>query len=378
MKTIKTKTGIGKWLPRKYDLEKAEGTLQFADDLRFGSELLHAAVVRSSVAHGEILNVDDSEALKIPGVLKVLLGEDFPHHFGLYLKDRTPMAIGRARYVGEPVALVVAETEEAASEAAKKVKVTYSELEAIFDPVKAATNNSVLVHPDLHKYEHVDFITPQPNTNIANWFRIRKGDTEAAFKNSAHVFEETITCPQIAHGFIETFCTICKQDPGSGEITIWTSAQSPFTVRDIIAKGINYPLHKIRVIAPPIGGGFGGKAGMTVEALCLAAAMDEDIKGRPVKLFIPREEVMLSSWVRQGFVARIEMAVSDDGLMQGIRNTFWFDTGISAEYGANPVRSAGYTSMGAYNIPNVWADCYAVYTNKPFGGRIGALVCRSL
>lgn len=368
MKTIKTKTGIGKWLPRKYDLQKAEGTLQFADDLRFGPELLHAAVVRSSVAHGEIIDIDYSEALKMHGVLKVIVGEDFPHHFGLYLKDRTPMAIGRTRYVGEPVALVVAETEEDAKEAVKKVKVTYKELEPVFDPVKAATTNSVLVHPDLHKYEHVDFITPQPNTNIANWFRIRKGDTEAAFKKAAHVFEETITCPQIAHGFIETFCSICKQDPGSGEITIWTSAQSAFTVRDIIAKGISYPLHKIRVIAPPIGGGFGGKAGMTVEALCLAAAMDEDLKGRPVKLFIPREEVLLSSWVRQGFVARIELAVDEDGLMQGIRNTFWFDTGISAEYGANPVRSAGYTSMGAYNIPNVWADCYAVYTNKPFGG----------
>ncbi|MFA6657038.1 MAG: xanthine dehydrogenase family protein molybdopterin-binding subunit, partial [Mesotoga sp.] len=85
MKTIKTKTGIGKWLPRKYDLQKAEGTLQFADDLRFGPELLHASVVRSSVAHGEIIDIDYSEALKMPKVLKVIVGEDFPHHFGLYL-----------------------------------------------------------------------------------------------------------------------------------------------------------------------------------------------------------------------------------------------------------------------------------------------------
>ncbi|MFA7428004.1 MAG: xanthine dehydrogenase family protein molybdopterin-binding subunit, partial [Mesotoga sp.] len=135
MKTIKTKTGIGKWLPRKYDLQKAEGTLQFADDLRFGPELLHASVVRSSVAHGEIIDIDYSEALKMPKVVKVIVGEDFPHHFGLYLKDRTPMAIGRTRYVGEPVALVVAETEEDAKEAVKKVRVTYKELEPVFDPV---------------------------------------------------------------------------------------------------------------------------------------------------------------------------------------------------------------------------------------------------
>jgi carbon-monoxide dehydrogenase large subunit len=139
-------------------------------------------------------------------------------------------------------------------------------------------------------------------------------------------------------------------------------------VRDIVAKGLNYPLHKIRVIAPPVGGGFGGKAGMTVEALCLAGAMDPDLLGRPVKLYIPREEVLLTSWVRQAYVAKIKLGIDKDGKIQAIKNTFFFDTGVSAEYGANPVRSAGYTSTGCYYVPNVWTDSYAVYTNKPFGG----------
>ncbi len=368
MKQVKTKTGIGRWLPRKYDREKAAGTLEFTDDLRFGPELLHARVVRSTVARGRIISIDYSEALKVEGVVKVVTGESFPHHFGLYLKDRTPMAIGQVRYVGEPVALVVAETEDAAEDGAAMVKVEYEAQEPVFDPVKAATNNDILVHPELHKYDHVPFVTPQPNTNIGNWFRIRKGDVDAAFEEADHVFEETVTCPQIAHGFLETFCCICKHERATRELTIWTSAQSAFTVREIIAKGIGYPLNSVRVIAPPIGGGFGGKAGMTIEALCLAAAMHPELKGRPVKLFIPREEVLISSWVRQGYVARIELAVDKEGKMQAIRNTFWFDTGVSAEYGANPVRSAGYTSTGAYYIPNVWTDCYAVYTNKPFGG----------
>jgi len=304
----------------------------------------------------------------MPGVVKIIRGEDFPHHFGLYLKDRTPMAIKKVRYIGEAVALVVAQSEEEAEQAVKEVKVVYKELEAVFDPVKAATNNNILVHPELHTYEHVDFVVPQPQTNIGNWFKIRKGEPEKAFKTASKVFSEVITCPQIAHGFLETHCSICQQDIATGEITIWTASQSAFTVRDIIAKGIGYPLNKVRVIVPPIGGGFGGKAGMTIEALCLAAAMDSEIRGRPVKLFIPREEDMLTSWVRQGYVARVEIAVDEDNLISGIKNTFWFDTGVSAEYGANPVRSAGYTSMGAYNIPNVWTDCYAVYTNKPFGG----------
>lgn len=368
MKQTVTNSGVGKWVTRMYDAEKAAGTLKFVDDLEFGPSLLYAKAVRSAVPHGEIISIDKAEALKVSGVKEVIVGEDFPYRFGLYLKDRSPMAIKKVRYIGEPVALVVAESEEAAEEGALKVSVKYKELEAVFDPVKAATDNSVLVHPELGSYEHVDFITPQPGTNIANWFRVRRGDIDKAFKEADYIFEEAVTYPQIAHGFLEPHCCVCVQDPVSQEITIWTAGQSVFTTRDIIADALGLPLSKIRVIAPPIGGGFGGKAGMTIEALCLAAATHPNLKGRPIKLFISREEVMLSSWVRQGYVARIRMAVNKEGKILGIKNTFYFDTGISAEYGANPVRSAGYTSTGCYYIPNVWTDSYAVYTNKPFGG----------
>lgn len=368
MKQTITNDGVGKWVTRQYDVEKAAGTLQYTDDLRFGPELLHAKAARSTIAHGEIVSIDVSEAMKVPGVVKVILGDQFVHRFGLYLRDRTPLAVGKVRYVGEPIALVVAETEEAAEEGALKVKARYKELTPIFDPVKAATDNSILVHPELDSYEHVPFIVPQPGTNLANWFRIRRGDVEKAFEESEYVVEEAVNCPQIAHGFLEPHCCICKEDPATGYLTIWTAAQSVFATREIIAAGLGYPLNKIRVIAPPIGGGFGGKAGMTIEALCLAGAMDPDIKGRPVKLHISREEVMLTSWVRQGYVARIKMGIDKDGKILGIKNTFYFDTGVSAEYGANPVRSAGYTSTGCYYVPNVWTDSYAVYTNKPFGG----------
>lgn len=362
-----TNTGVGAWVARAYDTEKAAGTLQYADDLRFGSELLHARVVHSTVTHGEILSIDTSEALAMPGVVKVVTGKDFNYCFGLYLMDRTPMAITHARYIGDPVALVVAETEEVAEEAVHKVKVEYKELPAVLDPVQAARDNSVLVHPNLGSYEKVDFLNPQPGTNIGNWFKIRRGDVDKAFAEAATVVEEIVSCPQIAHGFLETYCCICQEDPSTGNLTIWSSAQSAFAVRDILAKGLGYPLHKIRVIAPPIGGGFGGKAGMTIEALCLAAAMNGDLKGRPVKLFIPREESLTTCGVRQGYVSRIALAIDSEGLIQGIKNTFYFDSGISAEYGSNPVRSAGYTSTGCYYIPNVWTDSYAVYTNKPYG-----------
>jgi carbon-monoxide dehydrogenase large subunit len=362
-----TKTGVGAWTTRPYDLEKAAGTLQYVDDLSFGENMLYARVVHSTVAHGEILEIDSSEAMKVPGVVKVIVGKDFNYCFGLYLMDRNPMAVTHARYIGDPVALVVAESEDAAEEGVHAVKVTYRELPAVLDPVKAAHDNTVLVHPNLGAYDKVDFLNPQPGTNIGNWFKIRRGDVDRAFKDAAVVVEEIVSCPQIAHGFLEPYCCVCHEDPASGNLSIWTSAQSAFAVRDILAKGLGYPLHKIRVVAPPIGGGFGGKAGMTIEALCLAAAMNADIKGRPVKLFIPREEVLTTCGVRQGYVSRIALAIDSDGLIQGIKNTFYFDSGISAEYGSNPVRSAGYTSTGCYYIPNVWTDSYAVYTNKPYG-----------
>ena len=368
MKQTITNDGVGKWVPRQYDVEKAAGTLQFTDDLRFGPELLHARAARSTVPHGEILGIHTDEALKVPGVVKVITGDQFVHRFGLYLQDRTPLAIRKVRYVGEPIALVVAETEEAAEEGMLKITASYRELPAVFDPIKAATDNGVLVHPELESYDHVPYLTPQPGTNIANWFRIRRGDVDKAFAESEYIVEEAVNCPQIAHGFLEPHCCICKEDPATGDLTLWTAAQSAFAVREIVAKGLNYPLHKIRVVAPPIGGGFGGKAGMTVESLCLAGAMDPDLRGRPVKLHIPREEVLLTSWVRQAYEAKIKLGIDKEGRIQAIRNTFFFDTGVSAEYGANPVRSAGYTSTGCYYVPNVWTDSYAVYTNKPFGG----------
>lgn len=362
-----TKTGIGAWTTRANDAERAAGTLLYADDLRFGGELLHARIVHSEIAHGEIISIDASEALRMPGVVKVITGKDFCHCFGLYLMDRTPLAVSRVRYVGDPVALVVAESEEIAAEAVTKVKIDYRELTPVFDPIKAAEDNSVLVHPDLGSYDKVDYLNPQPGTNIANWFKIRRGDTDKAFREAAVVVEEVVSCPQIAHSFLEPYCCVCQQNRATGDLKVWSSAQSAFAVRDILAQGLGYPLYKIQVIAAPVGGGFGGKAGMTIEALCLAAAMDEDIRGLPVKLFIPREEVLTTCGVRQGYVSRIALALDSDGLMQGIKNSLYFDSGISAEYGANPVRSAGYTTTGCYYIPNVWTDSYAVYTNKPYG-----------
>lgn len=362
-----TKTGVGAWTTRAYDVERAAGSLQYADDLRFGSELLHARIVHSPIAHGEILSIDDSEALAMDGVVKVITGRDFNYCFGLYLMDRTPLAVSKIRYVGDPVALVVADSEERAEAAVAKVGVRYRELPAVLDPVKALEDNSVLVHPELGSYEKVDYLNPQPGTNIANWFKIRRGDVDKAFRDAAAVVEEVVSCPQIAHSFLEPYCCVCRQDPATGCLDIWSAAQSAFAVRDILAKGLGCPLHKIRVTAPPIGGGFGGKAGMTIEAICLAAAMNEDIKGRPVKLFIPREEVLTTCGVRQGYVSRIALAIDSGGYMLGIKNTLCFDSGISAEYGANPVRSAGYTTTDCYYIPNVWTDSYAIYTNKPYG-----------
>ena len=307
-----TKTGIGAWTTRAYDVEKVAGTLQYADDLSFGENMLYARVVHSTVAHGEIVEIDPSGALKVPGVVKVIVGKDFNYCFGLYLMDRNPIAVTHARYIGDPVALVVAESEDAAEEGTREVKVTYNELPAVLDPVKAAHDNTVLVHPNLGSYDKVDFLNPQPGTNIGNWFKIRRGDVDTAFKEAAVVVEEIVSCPQIAHGFLEPYCCVCHEDPATGNLSIWTSAQSAFAVRDILAKGLGYSLHKIRVAAPPIGGGFGGKAGMTIEALCLAAAMNEDIKGRPVKLFIPREEVLTTCGVRQGYVSRIALAIDSD------------------------------------------------------------------
>jgi len=351
---------------RRVDVrEKASGAAIFTDDVQFGSNLLHARIKRSLHPHALIKSIDISQAQALLGVKAVVTGDDFPGKIGLYLKDRNIFARDRVRFIGDPVAGVAAETEEIAERALDLIQVEYEPLPPIFHPLDAIKPDAILIHPDLGDYEVANFIFPEPGTNISNHFKIRKGDTESAWQKCTAVVEREYYIPHIQHVPIETHVAIAEVSH-SGKITLWSSSQSPFAQRDLIAKTLGVSPSSIRVISHYVGGGFGCKAGVTMEALPIVIAMK--VKGHPVKLRLTREEEFFTNFVRQALVIKLKVGCDKEGNILAMENTMYWDGGASTEYGVNITRAGGYSSTGPYDIPNVKTDSYCMYTNNTVGG----------
>lgn len=355
---------IGKSIPRMESFEKVTGTARYVHDMALPG-MLYARILTSPHAHARIVNIDVSKAEKLPGVRAVLVGSELPYKLGLYLVDKDILAKGKVRYQGEAVAAVAAVSEEVAQEAIDLIDVEYDVLPAVFDPVKAIEGDAPLVHEDLGSYDYMKGVFhPVPNTNIANHFKLRKGDVEKGFKGSQHIIENRFTMPQVGHSPMETHGAIAEWLPG-GRINIYTSAQSPFAVRNLMSVAFNIPHSRIRVVVPYVGGGFGGKAGIHLEPL--AACLSKKAGGRPVKIVARREEEFNTIPCRQGLVARIKTGVSREGRIMAQEITYYWDAGAYADYGVNIGRASGYSGAGPYDIENIKLDSYTVYTNHPFG-----------
>jgi carbon-monoxide dehydrogenase large subunit len=362
---IKKTSIVGQSLPRVESNVKVTGTALYVDDMQFGANLLHGRLKRSPIAHGTIKGLDTSAAQALPGVRLVVTGQDFPGLTGLYLSDRATFAVDRVRFVGEPVAGVAAETPELAEQACELIEVEYEELPGVFDPEYGASPEAPLLHPDLADYECAPFILRQPGTNISNWFKVRKGDMEKGWAEADHIYQHTYRVPHVQHVPLETHATVAQVD-GNNRITLWSSSQSPFAQRNLIAKSLGIGHSRLRVITPYVGGGFGSKAGVSMEGACVSMALKA--RGRPVKLVMSRAEEFHTTFVRQGLVAHIKMGMTRDGRITAMQNTYYWDGGAYTEYGVNITRAAGYSSTGPYYVPNVHADSYCVYTNHPIGG----------
>jgi len=350
---------IGKPSIRVDGKVKISGAAQFIDDLDFGPNLLFAEVVESKFAHAIINSIDTSEAEKIPGVVKIVTGKDFPFRFGLYMHDR---------YIGEQVAAVVARDAVTAKAAARLVKVDYTELTPVLSVDQALGESPYLIHPNLKDYHHVPWFFPQTNSNVAHLRKVRNGNVEEAFQNSDVVLDDVYTVPRYAHCAIEVHGAVGLLDH-SDRLTVWTASQSPHTQRHLFAEALA-PLgfqHKdVRVITPFVGGGFGGKAGVSMEIL--SAALATKVKGNPVKILWSRAQEFYNTYQRQGVVARLKVGVKNDGTITALEHTLYWDAGAYVEYGANVVNAAGLSATGPYRIPNIKIDSYCVYTNLPPGG----------
>jgi len=262
----------------------------------------------------------------------------------------------------------VARDLKTAQRAAELVEVEYEELPALFDPMDAVSDNACLLHPDMCECERVPWFFPEADTNIAHCRRTRKGDVESGFADADIVLEDTYTVPRYAHCAIEPHVTVGLYDQ-SGRLTLWSASQSPHTQRNVFAEtlaelGLS---HKdIRVVTPYVGGGFGGKAGVTMEII--GAVLAIAVKGRPVKLRWTREQEFYNTYQRQAVVAKLKVGARKDGTLTAIEHELYWDAGAYVEYGANVVNAVGLSATGPYRVPNVKIDSYCIYTNLPPGG----------
>jgi len=355
---------VGKATRRIDAVEKITGQALYAGDLEFAG-MLHGKILRSPHARAKIKKIDVSKARCLEGVHAVLTGHDLDYRVGLYLVDKYILARDTVRHFGEAVAAVAAETPAIARKAIELIEVEYEVQTPFLDPKNVFDKKAPLVHPELGSYDYVQAVfTPIPGTNIANHTKLRKGDVEKGFKDSDLIIEREYTNPNVQHVPMETHIAIGKWDIGD-RITIHTSAQSPFTVRNLFAHAFKIPHSNIRVFIPYVGGGFGGKAGIHLEPLC--CCLSKAAGGRPVKIQATREEEFSLLPCRSGLVYQIKTGVKKNGKIVAQKMTMFWDAGAYADYAVNVTRASGFSASGPYEIENAWVDAYTVYTNKPFG-----------
>jgi CO/xanthine dehydrogenase Mo-binding subunit len=351
--------------PVRHDVaDKLTGAALYVSDMTLPG-MLYAQVKQSPHARARIRRIDVSRAERLPGVRAILTGHDLAHRLGLYVVDKDILAKDEVRHFGEAVAAVAADTRAIAQAAVELIEVEYEVLTPILNHMDALAPGAPLVHPDLASYDFVEAaFSPQPGTNIANLTKCRKGDVEKGFAEAEWIVEREYTNPSVQHVPMETHVAIAQWKSGD-RVDIWTSAQSPFTVRDLFCHTFKLPLNNVRVVIPYVGGGFGGKAGIHLEPL--VACLSRKAGGRPVKFQATREQEFSLLPCRSALTYRIKTGVLADGRIIAQKMEMFWDAGAYADYAVNVTRATGYSAGGPYEIPNAWVDAYTVYTNKPYG-----------
>jgi CO/xanthine dehydrogenase Mo-binding subunit len=362
---------VGKPVRRVDGLEKITGSAIFAYDMEL-PRMLYGKIHRSRFAHAEILKIDIEKALKVPGVQSILTGNDVSDGLrGRGLLDTPILARQRVRYVGEPIAAVAAESIEAAEEALDLIEVEYKELPAVFDPEEAMEQNPrVVIHPNIGNYKRLKAqiykaVSDPTRPNITNYFKVRKGNVEEAFKQADLVIENRFTTHMVQHAHIEPIAVLAKYE-NDGSYTIWTSGQNTFRTRRELSDALKIPETKIRVIAlRHVGGGFGNKGAGHIEPI--VASLAEKTK-RPVKISLTREEVFVATSVRHPSVTYIKDGVKKDGTIIARQIKLIYNGGAYSLAGNVAVGNSIHGITSVYRLPNLKADIYRVYTNEVQGG----------
>lgn len=354
-------TAIGKSVQRREAWDKATGQAQYCDDLPTAG-MLNARLLTSTYAHARLRRVDIAAALALPGVQAVLTGADCPQLFGPLLQDRPALARDTVRYAGEPVALVVAIDEPTAEQAARLIEVDYEPLPPLLTPAQALAQGAPLLHGQDYQKILPD-IYPEPGTNIASRYRIRKGDSQAELQKCAVIIRQRFALPPSGHLAME-MRTARAEISAQGQVLITTSSQAPYSVRKQLAEAFLIPAGQIQVKAPLVGGGFGGKAAVSLEILAYLAS--RSVGGQKVRLTLPREQDMATAPGRLGLEAEIIIGADADGLIRAAEMIFHLDCGAYSDIAPYMAKAIAVDCSGPYQIANLSCDALCVYTNHTY------------
>jgi carbon-monoxide dehydrogenase large subunit len=362
-----TATGIGASVRRKEDIRFITGKGQYTDDVVRPGET-RAVFVRSPHAHAKIKSIDTKAAEKMPGVVAVLTGAQLATDkignlicgWMIHSKDGSPMkmalhpalASSKVNHVGDAVAVIIAETQGQSRDAADKIKVEYEVLQAVIDPAKAQAKGAPQIHADI------------AGNTIYQWHLGDPKTTDAAFASAKHVTKIDLINNRLVPNAIEPRAALAEYDSGTDHLTLWNSSQNPHVARLVISAFVGMaPEHKLRVIAPDVGGGFGSKIFIyPEEVVCLWASRKV---GRPVKWTSDRSEAFVTDAHGRDHVTHAEMAFDGDGKILALRVKTIANLGayMSTFSSSVPTYLYGTLLSGQYGIANIYCEVDAVYTN---------------
>jgi CO/xanthine dehydrogenase Mo-binding subunit len=361
---------VGQSIPRLEVRAKVTGRADYTHHLRLPG-MLYGKVFRSTVPHGRIRSIDTTAARAITGVHHVVTGADIQKlipepYYGPAFHDQPILAIDKVCHVGEPVAVVLARDPHVADMAVQAITAEYDELPAVYDEV-AAMQSDVVVHDMLKPagtFADLKHLKGRTGTNIALDYHLRRGDVDAAMAGAAHVIEHTFKTQQCLHLPFEAFVSVAE--PGDGALTIYTSNQTPSFVRTELARLLGWPENRVRVKVPHLGGGFGAKVYVKLEALVAALAL---IVRRPVKIALTMEEQFYMI-TKHPVTFRIKSGVSKDGRVLARACEVFWNGGAYADIGPRVTQKSGFTAPGPYDIDNISIDSYSLYTNRTPAGAL--------
>ncbi len=343
---------IGKPVPMLDSVARVSGSVTYGVNLKLPGMLI-VKVLRSLLPHGVVRKIDSSEAEQMAGVVAILTREDFsqmghsPMLFGAFLKDQPILAYDRVRYIGEPVALIAAESAQIAEQAAQFVEVDYEEMPGVYHVDQALDPEAPILHDSF------------PD-NCFLHAKLRHGDLEAGFAVADEVLEETYTSPVAQQTSLEPHVTAAQW--ADGILTVWSTTQAPSLVRRVLAELFGLSQDDVRVIVPPLGGGYGGKGHVRLEPMIAALAMK--VAGRPVKLMLSRAEEFVTV-TKHAATITIKSGVKRDGTLTARQATLYWNGGAYADASPALVRGSLVRSLGPYRLPAARVDAYGIYTNLP-------------